>query len=193
MRKCSALILFACAFALLPAERVVAAPITWDFIATSCSDASVGPLVGFDPTQKYPLVLATLTLSGPDSEGSAVYVPLLGPPVLTGDPFVFDLVAAGPGRPVFSSDHPFGTAVEDYDLQWTETVGVLTSISVSLDGNFDSLGPRFGLTGGLVGSDRELAGCVNTQCEISGYWLNASLMTPPEPGSLALFASAFGV
>jgi len=95
MKKCSALILLACAFALLTAERVAAAPVTWDFIATSC----VGPAQtlgagGCEPSPQYPLVLATLTLSGPDSSGEASYGPFGQPPRSSGDPFAFDLVAA---------------------------------------------------------------------------------------------------
>ena len=43
MKKCSALIVLACVFALLTTERVAAAPVTWDFIATSCSN-----LPGYD-------------------------------------------------------------------------------------------------------------------------------------------------
>ena len=80
MKKCGALILLACAFAPLTPEPVGASPVTWDFIATSCSNDPFG----CDPSQHYPLVLAALTLDGPASSGVAQY----GGPNL-GDPFAF--------------------------------------------------------------------------------------------------------
>jgi hypothetical protein len=195
MRKCSALILLACAFALLTAERVAAAPVTWDFIATSCSLVANIPS-DCNPAQQYPLVLATLTLTGPDSSGEAS----TGLFPTSGDPFAFDLVAAqglGTGRSMFSTADPTGPLVGfpptpwvvDYAIAWTEVAGVLTSVGVSLDTIQDSL-IRFGLTGGLVASDFNLAGCDFATCQLNGFW---TLVTAPEPGTLALLASAFGV
>jgi hypothetical protein len=193
MKKCSALVLLACAFALLTAERVAASPVTWDFIATSCSEVPNADSQ-CNPAQHYPLVLATLTLTGPDSSGQAS----TGLFPTSGDPFAFDLVAAqglGTGRSMFSTADPTGPLVGfpptpwvvDYAISWTETAGALTFIGVSMDTIQDSL-ERFGLTGGDVGSDNELAGCEASTCRINGYWVIA-----PEPGSLALLASAFGV
>jgi hypothetical protein len=81
MKKRSPLILLACAFALLPAERVAADPVTWDFIATSCGGAVANVRLGqygCDSRQQYPFVLASLTLSGSDSSGSAAYTPSWG-------------------------------------------------------------------------------------------------------------------
>ena len=198
MKKCSALILLACASALLTAERVAASPVTWDFIATSCTLVANIPS-NCNPAQQYPLVLATLTLSGPDSSGEAS----TGLFPTSGDPFAFDLVAAqslGAGRSRFSTADPTGPIggfpptpwVVDYAISWTETAGVLISVSVSMDTIQDSL-HGFGLTGGLVASDFNLAGCDFSTCHINGYWTDASLVTAPEPGSLALLASAFGV
>jgi hypothetical protein len=204
MKKCSALILLACAFALLTAERVAAAPVTWDFIVTSCD----GPVEtglgrgGCNPAQQYPLVLATLTLDGPDSSGSARY------PVATasGDPFTFDLVAGGrPAQSSFSNDGPVGPPlsppgveppdywVRDYGISWTETAGVLTFIDVSMTTIQDGI-DMLRLTGGTIATDFMLAGCeFGPPCQISGFWTDVPLVTAPEPGSLALLASAFGV
>jgi hypothetical protein len=209
MKKCSALVLLACAFALLTAERAAAAPVTWDFIVTSCD----GPAFtmaggGCNPAQQYPLVLATLTLDGPDSSGSANY-PGGGGATASGDPFTFDLVGGGrPAQSAFSRDGPAGPPlsppgveppdywVVDYGISWTETGGALTFISVSMDTIQDSIDrvPPFGLTGGFISTDFMLAGCeFGPPCQISGYWTDVSLVTAPEPGSLALLASAFGV
>jgi hypothetical protein len=190
--------LLACAFALLTAERVAAAPVNWDFIATSCSLVADIPS-DCNPAQQYPLVLATLSLTGPDSSGEAS----IGLFPTSGDPFAFDLVAAqglGTGISMFSTADPTGPLVGfpptpwvvDYAIAWTEVAGVLTSVSVSLDTIQDSL-IGFGLTGGLVASDFNLAGCDFATCQLNGFWTDVSLVTAPEPGSLALLASAFGV
>jgi hypothetical protein len=185
MKKCSALILLACAFVLLTAERVAASPVTWDFIATSCSNDPFG----CDPSQHYPLVLATLTLDGPDSSGLAQY----GGPNL-GDPFAFDLVASRfPGLSMVSSAEPMGPLfgfpptywVTAFLLSWTETDGVLTSVRAAMDTILT--GVIIGLTSAEVNTDDPLGGCGN-DCQLTGYWVIA-----PEPGSLALLASAFGV
>jgi hypothetical protein len=193
LNKLIALILLASALP-LPAR---AAPVEWDFFATSCSSYAVR---GCDPTQKYPALLATLTLSGPDSSGSASYGG--GTPILTGDPFAFDLVAAGglaAGLSKISTDHPLGfssrwpAAIIGYGLAWSESDGVLTSLGLSFSTEQDTL-DRFGLEGGFVGTDDRLVGCTFAgSCEITGYWVDASLVTAPEPGGLALLASAFGV
>jgi hypothetical protein len=125
----------------------------------------------------------------------------LGPAVLIGDPFVFRLVGANLFvSGTFSSAEPFGhgatsfddSPLEDYSLSWSENAGVLTSIRLWLDTRVDTLS-HFGLTGGGVSSDNEIAGCNIGPCQISGYWVNTSVLTAPEPGSLALLASAFGV
>lgn len=197
MKKCSALIFLSYAFALLTAERVAAGPITWEFIATAC----IGPVSqhgesGCDPNQSYPLTLASLALSGPDSAGSAVFLPLVSSaPMLTGDPFDFELT----DRASVSTDHPLGTGrgglfgtIVDYDISWSEVAGVLNSVAVTIDTEVDSI-QHLRLTGGQVGSDFRIAGCIFTTCEISGFWINASLVTASEPGSLALLASAFGM
>jgi hypothetical protein len=73
MKKCSAFILLACVFGLLTTERVAAAPVTWDFVATSCTAVIPNPPFGCVATQHYPALVATLTLAGPDSSGSAFW------------------------------------------------------------------------------------------------------------------------
>jgi hypothetical protein len=66
-------VVLACIFGLLTTERVAAAPVTWNFEATSCAIIYPAlPFGGCSPTQQYPALLATLTLDGPDSSGSAV-------------------------------------------------------------------------------------------------------------------------
>jgi hypothetical protein len=195
MKKCSALVLLACAFALLTAERVAAAPVNWDFIATSCVSEPFSP-PGCEAGQQYPLVLATLTLDGPDSSGSAQD----GGPNF-GDPFAFNLVAAqglGTGRSMVSTADPTGPLVgfpptpwvTDYNISWIETGGALTSIHVAMDTIQD--GVSIGLTSAQIGTDFQLAGC-DDNCQLNGFWTDVSLVTAPEPGSLALLASAFGV
>jgi hypothetical protein len=77
--------------------------------------------------------------------------------------------------------------VVEYDISWTEVAGQLTAVGIGFFTIHDDLS-RFGLTGGEVASDGTLAGCGASTCQISGYWVNT-----PEPGSLALLASAFGV
>jgi hypothetical protein len=216
MNKCSAFILLACALGLLTAERVEAAPVTWDFVANSCSTFSG---TGCDPKQQYPALIATLTLTGPDSSGSAVWGGD-GPPAFTGDGFSLDfssgyrpLTSAFAGNPT-----PFGECeapreICSFDLSWSETAGVLGAVDILVNGFNDSLGEvgvgvggTFGLTGGLIGTDdtyfgafgpglaiNPFSGCSAGVCNVTGSWVNASLLTAPEPGSLALLAGAFGV
>jgi hypothetical protein len=141
MNKCSALTLLACAFGLLTAERVEAAPVIWDFIATSCSEIPNADSL-CDPAQRYPLVLAELTLDGPDSSGRASSDPHFP---ATGDPFAFDLVAAhcpgcvnshvstaDPTGPIISPPGvvPPDYWVVDYSIAWTEVAGQLTTVDI---------------------------------------------------------------
>src|SRR5205085_12206560 len=106
MNKCSALIWLACIFALLMAEHVVAAPVTWDFVANSCSTFSG---TGCDPKQQYPALIATLTLTGPDSSCSAVWAGT-GPPGLAGGDFspVFSCLYSPLAQTFAGNPTPFG-------------------------------------------------------------------------------------
>jgi hypothetical protein len=202
MKKYSALILLPCAFALLTAERVEAAPVEWDFIATGCTSYYYDG--GCISGQHYPVTLATFTLPGLDSSGTAVFNGGHGPATYTGDSFVLD----------FSSDYhsltsaftqnptPFGECfihqICQFNISWSESGGQLDAVSLYVNAYNDTFGP-FGLGGGVVASDniyygvgRAFAGCEGPPCQISGYWVNDALVTAPEPGTLALLASAFG-
>jgi hypothetical protein len=206
MNKCSALILLACIFALLMAEQVVAAPVTWDFVANSCT-ADGGCVSG----QHYPAVLATLTLPGSDSSGSAVWSGT-GPATYTGDSFSLDFSSGYHAlTPAFTENAPpFGECevprqICQFDLSWSESAGQLDALSLYVNAFNDTFGSgpgrsAFGLNGGEIASDNiylgatgAFAGCSGPPCQISGYWVNASLLSAPEPGSLALLASAFGL
>ena len=70
-------------------------------------------------------------------------------------------------------------------LSWTETDGVLTSVRAGMDTILT--GVIIALTSAEVNTDDPLGGCGN-DCQLTGYWVIA-----PEPGSLVLLASAFGV
>ena len=207
--KCSALILLACIFALLMAEQVVAAPVTWDFVANSCSTFSG---TGCDPKQQYPALIATLTLTGPDSSGSAVFNGGAGPATYAGDSFSLDFSSSYRAlTPAFTENPtPFGECevarqICQFDLSWSESAGQLDALSLYVNAFNDALGSgigrdAFGLNGGEIASDNiylgatgAFAGCSGPPCQISGYWVNASLLSAPEPGSLALLASAFGL
>jgi hypothetical protein len=215
MQRYSAFILVACAFALLTTERVEAAPVIWDFVATGCTSnqqfANSLFVEGCDPRQTYPVVLATLTLTGPDSSGSAIFNGGFGPAIYTGDSFALDFSLNYQSiTPAFvQNPTPFGECevphqICSFDLSWSESVGQLDAISIAVNAFNDAFGglpgKPFGLAGGDVASDNvyigaggAFAGCVVATCTLSGFWTNASLVTAPEPGSLALLASAFGI
>jgi hypothetical protein len=186
MNKCGALILLACAFAVLTAERVEAAPVTWDFFSTSCSTLSG---IGCDPKQQYPVELASLTFSGPDSAGSAKWFgPFSTRPTYTGDSFSFSFANVRPLTPAFPGDRDcFGPAsICDFDLSWSEVGGSLTSISITVDGFNDSI--RGFLAGADIGSDDTYGGCTFGRCRVTGYW-QSDLAVPeplPEPISAVL-------
>ena len=202
MNKLSALTLLAYVFALLTAERVAAAPVTWDFYATSCTTEifSTG-IGGCDPKQQYPVLLSSLTLAGPDSSGSAVWdgFPNM-PPVYSGDSFVLAFLGP-PLSPSFAGSMQCagGDEICDFDLSWSETGGQLDTVSINVDEYHNSLGATFlgaplGLAGGIIATDNNFAPCINGgTCRVTGYWTDVPLVAAPEPGSLALMASAFGV
>ena len=171
MNKCSALIWLACIFALLMAEHVVAAPVTWDFVANSCSTFSG---TGCDPKQQYPALIATLTLTGPDSSGSAVWAGT-GPPAYAGDDFSLDFSSRyAPLTQTFAGNPtPFGECegprqICEFDLSWSETAGVLDAVDVLVNGFNDSLGEvgapggTFGLRGQADRHGRHVLRCLRT-------------------------------
>jgi hypothetical protein len=124
----------------------------------------------------------------------------LGAPAPTGDPFAFDLVAAqlfgathlflstaDPAGPVIGPDNDLWVVF--YQLSWTETAGVLTSVGINFDTQQDSL-HGFGLNGGEVASDFEIAGCKLQPCQISGSWVD-SPSAVAEPGMLGVMLVGF--
>jgi hypothetical protein len=136
MNKCSAFILLACAFGLLTAERVEAAPVEWDFIATGCTPSSYGG--GCLAGQHYPVTLATLTLPGPDSSGTAVFEGILNahPATYTGDSFSLkwsDLPALTPA--FVQNNEPYGECEHlgemcQFNLSWSEHAGQLDGLQL---------------------------------------------------------------
>jgi hypothetical protein len=113
-----------------------AAPVEWDFIATGCAQGG-GCLSG----QHYPVILATLTLPGLDSSGTAKYEGAPGHvPIYTGDSFVLNwdedyhppllspAFQAGPFTPCEPGQ------ICNFDLSWSETGGQLTALSLHVQG-----------------------------------------------------------
>ena len=183
------------------------ATVVWDFNATSCT-LSYGTN-GCSPTQQYPALLATLTLPGPDSSGSAVWTGGLDsqvfPPVYTGDAFTLDW--NGNGRyPQISSNFPqnvrggggplhtcsSGDDICDFNVSWTEIAGQLTAIYITIDGFNDALDVVYD-TATIASNDTYSAlgfsGCSQSNCTIIGFWVD-SPATVPEPGTLALLTGA---
>ena len=183
-----------------------ASPVTWSFYETAITSCQE-PLNCVLPPQ--PFVLMTMTLPGPTSAGTADWGGSSPPsvPVYTGDSFALSLpfdVIRGPVvlTPAFAGNpggldclqSPLGShALCDFDISWSETAGVLTAISISVEGPTDFVGGLtinvifgpFGLTGGPVGSDGIIGGCGDTQCTVSGFW-QSDLTAVPEPISAVL-------
>ena len=142
MYKLLSLALAAAAFAALPLPA--GANITWTFYETSCRPGSsgiscpapagyVGPGV---PSITFPYPLATLTLPGTTSSGTALWYGSPGPgPTYLGDSFTFiaggnlsqtftGLVCGGPACPV------------EFDLTWNETPGnLIANVFLLTQGN----------------------------------------------------------
>jgi hypothetical protein len=116
------------------------ATIEWDFTPTAMT---CGKFDNGRPLCKLTrLPVASLTLDGPDSTGTAFF-DSYNPPVLTGDPFRFSLAgeAHAVGKEHISSTEPIGLGCEfcasgdsnslipwdivDYSLSWREVAGSL--------------------------------------------------------------------
>ncbi len=184
-----------------------ASPVTFDFEATGCSgDACIA-------AQQYPALLATFTLPGPDSSGSAVWAgdqlgfPGGQTPVFTGDSFSLDFSERAPAlSPAFVDQGCSELRICDFNLSWSEVGGQLTALSLVVDAFTDSIGRRgrsFGLSGGPIeslgtylGADGTFQGCGSSECIIAGSWITTAPpagSAVPEPGSLALlFGSIAG-
>jgi hypothetical protein len=199
VKKLISIILAVASLATVPATAH-ADPVIWTFYETGCTplgpstnscfsgnvSSTVSPIV-VNP----PLPLASLTLPGPDSAGSAQWNGGFTL-VLSGDGNAFSLAfGIVPGdccSNLFltpSNLTPFGV-VEDYDVSWTEAGGQLVSVSV----NYRSFGSggasNFGLNGGEIGADGVIGACEGGECLAPGFW-QSNLV--PEPASLTLLAS----
>jgi hypothetical protein len=156
-----------------------AAPVEWDFIDAGSH-----------------ITVASLTLTGPDSTGSASW-PLLSPTATyTGDSFSFnyDFPHHQPLTPAFAPD-AFGCGARyqlcDFRISWSESANQLTAIDIQVDAFDDGIWAS--LSAAVIGSmGLPYAPCAaDESCRISGSWVDAPTATP-EPSSFALLAVAFG-
>src|SRR5215469_2417826 len=120
--------------ALAPISQAHATPVTWTFFETSCtapSGAFACPapagLAGLgSPQITFPYALATLTLPGPTSSGSAVWGGYGATPAYTGD--TFDFVGGGHISPAFDGAIVNGPAgPREFHITWDETPGNLVA------------------------------------------------------------------
>jgi hypothetical protein len=171
------------------------ATVTWSFYETGCIHCSPAP---------QPFVLMSFTLPDATSSGSASWTGYPALPVVTEPYFTFQLVTgeriAPPNYAYFSACAPsFGilcqgiTTIFDYSISWNEVAGQLNAVSISLDGESETVGfgsgfGGFGLSGGGFASDGVVGCGTNTQCQISGFWQGVEFV--PEPGSAVLLLSA---
>jgi hypothetical protein len=153
-------------------------------------------------------VLATLTLTGPTSSGSAEWNGS-GLPAYTGDSFALDFSAVyQPITPSYMGNPtPFQECegpgeVCEFHLSWSESGGELDAISIDVNAVNDSFGyggrVPFGLSGGLIASDYTYIGaggtfasCDYDTCLISGFWQDAPSGVS-EPSTLGLLGLALG-
>jgi hypothetical protein len=191
MNKCTALISLAC-LPFINIGAANAAPVTWDFIATGCSgNVASRNSGGCEPQQTYPVVLATFTLTGPDSSGSAIFNGGDGPATYAGDSFALDFSSSYPALTAAFTENPtpFGeceghSEICQFNLSWSESAGQLNALGLYVNTYNDTFGP-FGLGGGSVASDGMFAGCEAAACQISGYWTNP-VTGVAEPGMLGV-------
>ena len=143
--------------------------------------------------------MAELILPGPNSSGSAEGHEVGRPPETTidathsGDPFI---LAVGGWR-ISDADlqgprgGPAGT--RNYELLWHATDNVLDQFFLKLETISLYYTDPLGLTGGRISSDGLFGGCMNTQCQVTGFWAQPQLIATPEPQAvpLALIAAGF--
>lgn len=180
--------------ALVIAVPASAAPITFDFNATTCT--TVGP--GF-PCVLTNTLIATLTLPNTTSSGSGVWDGT-NPPVYTGDNFTLTYGGPIPGPyvvpPANTNPDPGCVAglICFFDISWNEINSQLTAVSIEVHGLNQDIGlpniapgaSPFGLTGGSIASDGDYNGCQATQCVVTGSWETTSILPAPEPGTALL-------
>jgi hypothetical protein len=158
-----------------------ASPVEWDFVDAASQ-----------------ITVASLTLTGPDSTGSATFgLPIpTSTAIFTGDSFSFDYDFPH-HEPLTSSfvPDPFGCAprygICNFRLSWSEIAGQLTAVSILVNAFDDSF--FAGLSDAVIGSmGLPYPPCpADESCRISGSWVNAPASVP-EPNSFALIAVAFG-
>ena len=176
------------------------ATVTWSFYETSCT-----PISGGGTCSPFTDALASLTLPGATSTGSADWTgSLLTPPVLTGDTdFTF---TPSRGDPIAPPDYGFNSlcamgggetpeTVCRYDINWSETAGVLTAIGITYQTVSVAEILNLGLTGAIIASDNSIGGCPQGgACTVTGFW--RSDLPVSEPASAMLLLSGilgFGV
>jgi len=172
------------------------ATVTWTFIETSCI-AQFGPCPALMSSVTLPFAgLATLTLPGPTSSGTAFWFGAPGVPVYTGDAFLFQSIGSDPVSPAFTGTPScqFGgghTSLCTFDISWSETAGNLDSVSIELNSFANTIGYSgpFGLNGGQIASDGPgfLGGCAfqSGPCRVTGFWQSDL----PKPMSVSLLLS----
>jgi hypothetical protein len=176
-----------------------AAPVTWNFYETGCV-AELGLSTSPCKLPPQPYAIASLTLPGPTSSGSAqaygyaLYPNLpAAPPILTGGGNDFTFVLNGTASKLTPSDligpgknNPgyFPDAIDHYDISWTEIAGQLTKVSVYFLTEANEI--SVGLNGGFIGSDFMLGGCNLSTCDVTGYWQSDLAISVPEPMSAVL-------
>lgn len=180
------LVVIALVIVVVPAS---AAPITFDFNATSCINLANGTPCGLDPA----VPIATLTLPSSTSTGSGDWDGV-NPPVYTGDSFTLTYNSfVVPPANISPDPGCVAGRICFFDISWNEVNSQLTSVSISVHGLNDDIGfggpagtNPFGLTGGSIASDGHYNGCIDTQCVVTGSWVPTSSLPTPEPATALL-------
>jgi hypothetical protein len=161
-------------------------PVIQTFYETGCtplafSGSFCGPITA-------PLALGALTLPGPDSSGSASFNGINPASLmLTGDgnafSFMFGISSQTAGITLAPS--MLEPIDEGYSIQWSETAGQLTDISVSY--HTPNGGAGVGLLGAQIGNDGTFGACNVGECSAPGFWKSDFVS---EPSSLAILGAA---
>lgn len=169
---------------LLPLEAQ-AAPVEWDFV---------------DDTSR--ITVASLTLTGPDSAGSAIW-PINNAATYTGDSFAFNFdfphhQSLTPAfNPTTDTCYQQDLTPQDnyrlceFSISWSESLSVLNAVDIRVDSLYDGI--RADLSTAIISSVPASYGPCPTDntCHLSGSWIDA----PPavsEPNSFVLLGIAFG-
>jgi hypothetical protein len=170
------------ALLVVTAATPATATIIWGFYETGISFCNSG--LCSPPSQ--PHLLMDLTLSSDTSTGSAEWGGLGGQPVVTNSDFTFTLSTGERiGAPDYGAKPQGFLTISSYNISWSEAAGQLGAVGITLNGESETVGAIFGLTGGPIASDDGFGGCDNTQCVVTGYWA-----VVPEPGSATLLLTA---